>query len=59
MLGDLKSTITQLESEINDGTLAWGEVTKEGSKAFAQQVSRRSFSEVLEILRAPLTNILV
>ncbi|MCI8621180.1 MAG: hypothetical protein HFJ50_05520 [Clostridia bacterium] len=37
---DLKSTISQLESEINDGTLAWGEVTKEGSKAFAQQVNR-------------------
>lgn len=36
---DLKNTLNQLESEINDGSLAWGEVTKEGSKAFAQQVS--------------------
>ncbi len=36
---DLKNTLYQLESEINDGTLAWGEVTKEGNKAFAQQVS--------------------
>lgn len=36
---DLKDTLIQLESEINDGTLAWGEVAKEGNKAFAQQVS--------------------
>lgn len=36
---DLKGTLYQLESEINDGTLAWGEITEEGSKAFAQQVS--------------------
>ena len=36
---DLKNTLNQLESEINEGILAWGEVTKEGSKAFAQQVS--------------------
>ena len=36
---DLKNTLIQLESEINDGTLAWGEVTKEGKKAFAQQVN--------------------
>ncbi len=36
---DLKNTLNQLESEINDGSLEWGEVTKEGGKAFAQQVS--------------------
>ena len=36
---DLKNTLNQLESEINDGTLAWGELNKEGNKAFAQQVS--------------------
>lgn len=36
---DLKNTLVQLESEINDGTLAWGEITKEGNKAFAQQVN--------------------
>lgn len=36
---DLKDTLMQLEREINDGSLAWGEVVKEGSKAFAQQVS--------------------
>lgn len=36
---DLKNTLNQLESEINEGTLAWGELTKEGNKAFAQQVS--------------------
>ena len=36
---DLKNTLMQLESEINDGRLEWGEVAKEGNKAFAQQVS--------------------
>ena len=36
---DLKNILNQLEIEINDGTLAWGELSKEGSKAFAQQVS--------------------
>jgi len=36
---DLKNILNQLEFEINDGTLAWGELAKEGSKAFAQQVS--------------------
>ncbi|MCI8519461.1 MAG: hypothetical protein HFJ51_05250 [Clostridia bacterium] len=46
---DLKNTLNQLEAEINDGTLAWGEVTKEGGKAFAQQVSRRCSTEVLVI----------
>ena len=38
---ELRNTIYQLESEINEGILAWGEITNEGSKAFAQQVSRR------------------
>lgn len=36
---DLKNTLNQLENEINEGTLAWGELTKEGNKAFAQQVN--------------------
>ena len=36
---DLKNILVQLESEINDGTLAWGELTTEGNKAFAQQVN--------------------
>ena len=36
---DLKNTLIQLENEINDGILAWGEVVTEGSKAFAQQVN--------------------
>ena len=36
---DLKGTLRQLESEINDGSLEWGELTKEGGKAFAQQVN--------------------
>lgn len=36
---ELKNILNQLESEINEGTLAWGELVKTGSKAFAQQVS--------------------
>lgn len=36
---ELKNILNQLEAEINEGTLAWGELVKEGSKAFAQQVS--------------------
>lgn len=36
---DLKNTLIQLESEINDGILAWGEVVSEGNKDFAQQVN--------------------
>lgn len=36
---ELKNTLIQLESEINDGTLAWGELVTEGNKAFAQQVN--------------------
>lgn len=35
----LKNTLNQLANEINDGEIKWGELTKEGSKAFAQQVS--------------------
>lgn len=36
---DLRNTLRQLESEINDGSLDWGEIAGEGSNAFAQQVS--------------------
>ncbi len=38
----LKDTLNQLANEINDGELSWGELTKEGTKAFAQQVSNIS-----------------
>ncbi len=51
---DLKNTLYQLESEINDGTLAWGEVTKEGSKAFAQQVNADEKSRKLRQYRRKL-----
>ncbi len=38
----LKDTLNQLAYEINDGTISWGELTKEGNTAFAQQVSNMS-----------------
>ncbi len=38
----LKETLNQLSNEINDGNISWGELTKEGTKAFAQQVSNMS-----------------
>lgn len=38
----LKNTLNQLANEINDGTISWGELTREGEKAFAQQVSNMS-----------------
>ncbi len=38
----LKDTLNQLANEINEGTISWGELTKEGTKAFAQQVSNMS-----------------
>lgn len=38
----LKETLYQLANEINDGAISWGELTKEGTKAFAQQVSNMS-----------------
>lgn len=39
---ELKDTLNQLANEINDGTIQWGELTEEGTKAFAQQVSNMS-----------------
>lgn len=39
---DLKNTLDQLSLEINEGTISWGELTKKGSVAFAQQVSNVS-----------------
>jgi len=39
---DLRNTLDQLSLEINEGTISWGELTKKGSVAFAQQVSNVS-----------------
>ena len=46
---ELKDTLNQLANEINDGTISWGELTKEGNIAFAQQVdniSKDSFGNI-------------
>lgn len=45
----LKDTLNQLANEINEGSISWGELTKEGTKAFAQQVdniSKDSFGNI-------------
>ncbi len=39
---ELKDILNQLANEINEGTISWGELTSEGTKAFAQQVSNMS-----------------
>ena len=38
----LKNTLIQLSADMNDGRISWGELTKKGSIAFAQQVSNIS-----------------
>lgn len=38
----LNATLNQLATEINDGSIKWGELTSEGKKVFAQQVSNIS-----------------
>ena len=38
----LENTLNQLSSEINTGQITWGELTKKGNIAFAQQVSNIS-----------------
>lgn len=38
----LENTLTQLSSDINEGRVKWGELTKKGTVAFAQQVSNLS-----------------
>ncbi|MDO5557793.1 MAG: germination protein YpeB [Clostridia bacterium] len=46
---DLKNTLNQLSNEINEGSISWGELTKKGKTAFAQEVSnlsKDSFSNV-------------
>ena len=45
----LKDTLNQLANEINQGTISWGELTKAGNIAFAQQVdniSKDSFGNI-------------
>ena len=48
---ELKNTLNQLSDEINEGRISWGELTKKGSVAFAQEVSnisQDSFSNIEE-----------
>ena len=48
---ELKNTLVQLSTDMNDGRISWGELTKKGSVAFAQQVSnisQDSFSGIEE-----------
>ncbi len=39
---ELENVLNQLSADINDGRIAWGELTDEGTVAFAQQVSNIS-----------------
>lgn len=39
---ELKNTLVQLSADMNDGRISWGELTKKGRVAFAQQVSNIS-----------------
>ena len=48
---DLSNTLNQLSEDLNSGRLQWGELTKKGAVAFAQQVdniSQESFSNLEE-----------
>ncbi len=48
---ELKNTLIQLSSDMNEGRISWGELTKKGNVAFAQQVSnisKDSFSNLEE-----------
>lgn len=48
---ELENTLNQLSTDLNDGRIKWGELTNEGTKAFATQVSTitsDSFSSVEE-----------
>ena len=48
---ELENTLNQLSSDINDGRISWGELTKKGTNIFAQQVSnisKDSFSNLEE-----------
>lgn len=39
---ELNNTLVQLSEDMNDGRISWGELTRKGSVAFAQQVSNIS-----------------
>ena len=48
---DLENTLNQLSEDLNSGRFKWGELTKKGTVAFAQQVdnvSKESFSNLEE-----------
>ena len=48
---ELESTLNQLSEDLNNGRFEWGELTKKGTVAFAQQVdniSKESFSNLEE-----------
>lgn len=48
---ELENTLNQLAEDLNNGRLEWGELTKKGTTAFAQQVdniSKESFSNLEE-----------
>ena len=48
---ELQNTLNQLSEDLNNGRLEWGELTKKGTIAFAQQVdniSKESFSNLEE-----------
>lgn len=48
---DLENTLNQLSEDLNSGRFQWGELTKKGTIAFAQQVdnvSKESFSNLEE-----------
>ena len=48
---ELKNTLNQLSSDINEGRIKWGELNKKGTNVFAQQVSnisKDSFSNLEE-----------
>ena len=48
---ELRNTLNQLASDLNDGRISWGELTKKASPVFAQEVSnisKDSFSNLEE-----------
>lgn len=50
---ELENTLNQLSADMNEGRISWGELTKKGTVAFAQQVSnisKDSFSNLEENL---------
>ncbi|MCI9246189.1 MAG: germination protein YpeB [Clostridia bacterium] len=48
---ELENTLNQLSADMNDGRISWGELTKKGTVAFAQEVSnisKNSFTNLEE-----------